>query len=327
MERQRVGVPKRAYINQPSALGGALARFDLGTSNTLDASDSGWFYHYDESLNVILITDKNGAIMDQFEQDAWGNDLNNTFNTARAIKQHQTNKYYDDVAKLYFFGARWYDPAIGRFISVSYISPLYEEEYSFCSNDPINLLDIDGTSIFSNEGDTIFSIVDNHWSEIERYDPNSTIRGFTSRDIRELNYGITLAGEYLRAGAETSWIYAKERATGYVVCAPVGLLGGAIKALNIPLWNPNPGKVGHIFQKVSGHVAPRSNASRNRFIKLFQNVASNPANLRDDYRLPSGAKNAGIKVYTQNFNHGQIWVYVRNGVIQDAGKNLLGKFR
>jgi len=137
-------VPKRAYINQPSALGGALARFDLGTSNTLDTSDSGWFYHYDEAGNVILITDKNGGLIKHFEQDAWGNDLNGTFATTQNIRQHQTGKYLDEATGLYFFGARWYDPTIGRFISVSPLSPLGEEEYGYCSENPVNIADVDG---------------------------------------------------------------------------------------------------------------------------------------------------------------------------------------
>jgi len=137
-------VPKRTYINQPSALGGTLARFDLGTSNTLDSSDSGWFYHYDEAGNVILITDKNGGLIKHFEQDAWGNDLNGTFATAQNIRQHQTGKYLDETTGLYFFGARWYDPNIGRFISVSPLSPLGEEEYGYCKNDPISFYDQDG---------------------------------------------------------------------------------------------------------------------------------------------------------------------------------------
>jgi len=137
-------VPKRTYINQPSALGGALARFDLGTSNTLDASDSGWFYHYDEAGNVILITDKNGGLIKHFEQDAWGNDLNGSFSTTQNIRQHQTGKYLDETTGLYFFGARWYDPNIGRFISVSPLSPLGEEEYGYCSENPVNSADVNG---------------------------------------------------------------------------------------------------------------------------------------------------------------------------------------
>ena len=135
---------KYAYMNQPSAIGSTVARFDLGANYTLDSTDTYYFYHYDEAGNVILITDKNGNVVDHFEQDAWGNDLNNTFNTARSIAQHQTSKFYDTTTGLYFFGARLYYPEIGRFISVSPLSLIAEEDYAYCSSDPVNLVDLDG---------------------------------------------------------------------------------------------------------------------------------------------------------------------------------------
>jgi hypothetical protein len=91
---------KYAYMNQPSAIGSTVARFDLGANYTLDSTDTYYFYHYDEAGNVILITDKNGNVVDHFEQDAWGNELNNTFNSARSIAQHQTSKFYDTNHKL-----------------------------------------------------------------------------------------------------------------------------------------------------------------------------------------------------------------------------------
>ena len=131
-------------MNQPSAIGSTVARFDLGANYTLDSTDTYYFYHYDEAGNEILITDKNGNVVDHFEQDAWGNDLNNTFPTARAISQHQTSKFYDTTTGLYFFGARWYYPEIGRFISVSPLSLIAEEDYAYCSSDPVNLVDLDG---------------------------------------------------------------------------------------------------------------------------------------------------------------------------------------
>jgi RHS repeat-associated protein len=166
---------KYAYMNQPSAIGSTVARFDLGANYTLDSTDTYYFYHYDEAGNVILITDKNGNVVDHFEQDAWGNDLNNTFNTARSIAQHQTSKFYDTTTGLYFFGARWYYPEIGRFISVSSFESITEEEYAYCSDDPVNIFDPNGYL-----GLSVFDAIDAigfHYKEMQATVPGSVVWG------------------------------------------------------------------------------------------------------------------------------------------------------
>ncbi len=159
----------------------------LFSGNTRDTSDSGWFYHYDEAGNVILITDKNGGLIKHFEQDAWGNDLNGSFSTTQNIRQHQTGKYLDEATGLYFFGARWYDPNIGRFISVSPLSPLGEEEYVYCSENPVNSFDVKGLSIFST--------VDEYWKRYEDIDPELIIRGFSSNDVANLDISLATTGQ------------------------------------------------------------------------------------------------------------------------------------
>lgn len=69
-------------------------------------------------------------------------------------------------------------------------------------------------------------------------------------------------------------------------------------------------------------------ASQERFIKLFQQVAGNPANFRPGYpALKPSAINAGVQAFTQNFRNGQVWVYVRNNEIVDAGVNIIGRFK
>jgi RHS repeat-associated protein len=180
LEEEKSGTtwyPKRAYVNQPSGLGGTVARFDLGTNYQLDSSDSGYFYYYDEAGNVILIVDKTGAVTDQFEQDCWGNDLNSTFSSTRAIKQHQTNKYLDETTGLYFFGARWYDPAIGRFISVSPLAPIDEEEYVYCGNDPVDFIDATGSIKYPLQNNfNITTDINSHYNNLARMDPSLLIR-------------------------------------------------------------------------------------------------------------------------------------------------------
>lgn len=80
--------------------------------------------------------------------------------------------------------------------------------------------------------------------------------------------------------------------------------------------------LGHIFRNAPGHVNPSTVASQNRYIKLFESVANNPANLNQSILAPNAIKN-GVQGFTQTFKNGQIWVHTRNGKIFDAGVNLI----
>ncbi|WP_460242115.1 hypothetical protein, partial [Aurantivibrio infirmus] len=98
------------------------------------------------------------------------------------------------------------------------------------------------------------------------------------------------------------------------LCAPAE--GSATR----PLFPNDPSQISHIFRNSENHVNPTFSSSRNRYIELFRNTASNPANL-DNTRVSSGARAAGIEGFTQNYNNGQVWVHIRNGSINNAGVN------
>jgi hypothetical protein len=79
-------------------------------------------------------------------------------------------------------------------------------------------------------------------------------------------------------------------------------------------------------------VNPVSAGPQARFARLFEQVASNPANLRADavaaQIITQDAANAGAQAFTAVAKSGeQIWVVVRNGEIQNAGVNLAGALR
>ncbi len=137
-------------------------------------------YVYDLSLNVAAVLDEEGeivyvdpegrtssesgfvssaaAVMCLFEYDAFGNNLyratSNRPNSETAMRiawneifpHHLAGKEWDPEARLYYFGSRWYEPQQGAFISRSPIGPLAEETYAYCSNDPVNFVDVDGLS-------------------------------------------------------------------------------------------------------------------------------------------------------------------------------------
>jgi hypothetical protein len=85
-------------------------------------------------------------------------------------------------------------------------------------------------------------------------------------------------------------------------------------------------RVGHIFREAPGHVDPSTAASRERYARLFEHVASNPANRRLNPPLPQAAATAGVQVYVQTQRNGkQIWVYIRDRRIINAGVNPAGE--
>ncbi len=77
---------------------------------------------------------------------------------------------------------------------------------------------------------------------------------------------------------------------------------------------------GHIFRNSEGHINPNTLTTQNRYMKLFQDVASNPNNLNQNV-LPQMAIKSGVRAYVQQFNSGKIWVFIRNGKIINAGIN------
>lgn len=78
----------------------------------------------------------------------------------------------------------------------------------------------------------------------------------------------------------------------------------------------------HIFRNAPRHVNPSTITSQNRYIKLFESVANNPANLNQSILAPNAIKN-GVQGFTQTFQNGQIWVHTRNGKIFNADSNLI----
>jgi RHS repeat-associated protein len=89
-----------------------------------------------------------------------------------------TGKELDNTTDLYYFGARYYDPSIGRFISVD---PAHQDHspYSYCANNPLTRTDSDGRV-----WDTIVDIVSVGYSAYEfAKDPSWGNAGLLAADV------------------------------------------------------------------------------------------------------------------------------------------------
>lgn len=111
----------------------------------------------DHQNSVLALVDENGTVLESYEYDAWGN--TKVFDASGAeIGNQQSaigNRYlwqgreYDTSTGLYYFRARWYDPATGRWLSKDPIGISGGlNQYVFCSNNPCNAVDPFGLDTF-----------------------------------------------------------------------------------------------------------------------------------------------------------------------------------
>lgn len=97
--------------------------------------------------------------MVKYTYDAWGNNVvSNANNVIITDENHIGNLnpfryrgyYYDTETKLYFLKTRYYDPEIGRFITIDGIEYLDPETinglnlYAYCNNNPVSNVDANG---------------------------------------------------------------------------------------------------------------------------------------------------------------------------------------
>ncbi len=76
----------------------------------------------------------------------------------------------------------------------------------------------------------------------------------------------------------------------------------------------------HIFRNAPGHVNPTSIASKERYLNLFSQIASNPNNIVKT--INSQAAQAGVLTYKYTFRNGKtVWVQTFKGALRNAGVN------
>jgi len=102
-------------------------------------------YHYNHKGDVVALTDGNAKLAAYYEYDAWGNVMTESEKTGVDNPYRYSTKEWDEKSGLYYFGARYYSPEIGRW---SQREPLRVSDalnlYSYRSCSPISRLDPDG---------------------------------------------------------------------------------------------------------------------------------------------------------------------------------------
>jgi RHS repeat-associated protein len=128
------------------------------------------YYHTDVLGSVVAMTDEKGKIIEINIYDPFGNTefsyspnsppSSGPFGSAQGPNQERGNRYaytgqeQDEFGGLMYYGARWYDSKLGRFISedpatASPEDPLSINRYTYCRNNP--LIYTDPTGMFFKE--------------------------------------------------------------------------------------------------------------------------------------------------------------------------------
>lgn len=97
-----------------------------------------YYYLYNAHGDVTALTDSTGEIVNNYSYDPWGRIISQTENVPNDIKY--AGEYQDSETGLIYLRNRYYDPAIGRFITED---PAKDglNWYAYCSNNPVNLID------------------------------------------------------------------------------------------------------------------------------------------------------------------------------------------
>ncbi|MBF0595619.1 MAG: VCBS repeat-containing protein, partial [Candidatus Omnitrophica bacterium] len=113
------------------------------------------FFLGDHLGSTNVVADEDGAIKERIEFTPWGEKffIDTPGSTTEKTWAFFTGKMLDEETGLVYFGARYYSPKIGRFITADTIvqspyNPQTLNRYTYCNNNPVTLIDPTGHSWF-----------------------------------------------------------------------------------------------------------------------------------------------------------------------------------
>ena len=129
---------------EAGGIGGLLARTDMSlwVANEPFASA---YYFADAQGNVVAMVNTNGAMVAQYQYDPFGNLLVKSGPLADANRYRFSSKEWNESPNLYYYGYRFYDPNLQRWLNRDPIQEVGGINMSeFAANNPIMWFDLYG---------------------------------------------------------------------------------------------------------------------------------------------------------------------------------------
>ena len=239
-----------------------------------------YFYRKDTQANIVALLDNNGNVVVKYKYDAWGNCVvdASTTNTELAILNpfRYRSYYFDTETGFYFLKTRYYDPVIGRFMTIDDLSYLDPKSinglnlYTYCGNNPVMRLDPAGHewwNPFSWNWNGIFNTIGKTFSQAGQWIYNNILKpvGSFFADNWDIIVGVGLIAVAVGisiitfgSGAPISGLIIGA-VTGGIIGSAFGALGAAVSGGNI-LHGAWTGLIVGAFGGISGLAAATSAA-------------------------------------------------------------------
>ncbi|MCG7987689.1 MAG: RHS repeat-associated core domain-containing protein [Candidatus Thiodiazotropha lotti] len=118
------------------------------TAITGSASAEVTYFHHDAQGSTIAATSETGSVLWRESYEPYGERLDKAVST-NDHATYYTGKPHDDRTGLTYFGARHYDPVVGRFMGIDPVGvnpndPRTFNRYAYAANNPYKYVDPDG---------------------------------------------------------------------------------------------------------------------------------------------------------------------------------------
>ena len=121
----------------------------IGGLLAVSLNGSWYFPFFDANGNIMAYVDESGTVVAEYTYDAFGGTIAPSPPMAGIFAHRFSTKYFDSETGLYYYGYRFYDPVLHRWLNRD---PIEEEGgfnlFAFCGNNGVNLFDILGLDTY-----------------------------------------------------------------------------------------------------------------------------------------------------------------------------------